>query len=520
MTNAAIVGTGHAEMPEKADATAWLAVTAGIIGAFMAALDISITNSALPQIQGEIGASGTEGTWIATSYLVAEIIMIPLSGWLSNLLGLRRFLFIMTMLFVGFSMVCGFSTSLGMMIFGRVGQGFTGGAMIPTAMTIVSTRLPPSQQPIGMAFFGLTAVMGPLAGPLVGGWLTENASWHYAFFLNLPVGIGLAILLTLGLPAAKIRAELLREADWIGIAGLSLFLGCLTIVLEDGQSEQWFESRFIVVLTAVTMIGLVMLVLGQIYSKRPVIRLDLIFQRSFGSVFVTALVTGAALYGVAYLIPQFLSGITGYNALQSGTVVLLSGIPMFLVMPFIPILVKRLDVRVAIIFGLLCYAASCYIDTSLTAGADGSDFYVSQILRGFGQAFSLIFLNQAATRSVPRELVQDAAGLYSAARNLGGSVGLALIASLQERQISLHTQRLFEAVSANSITMQDRIRTAGTDPAGAQQVIGNLFQTIARQATVMAFNDMFYFYFVSLLVVIPLVLILKPIPKGPPAAIH
>ncbi|WP_349963123.1 DHA2 family efflux MFS transporter permease subunit [Rhizobium sp. ZPR3] len=507
-------------MPEKADAAAWLAVAAGIIGAFMAALDISITNSALPQIQGEIGASGTEGTWIATSYLVAEIIMIPLSGWLANLLGLRRFLIIMTMLFVSFSMLCGFSTSLGMMIFGRVGQGFTGGAMIPTAMTIVSTRLPPSQQPIGMAFFGLTAVMGPVAGPLVGGWLTENASWHYAFFLNLPVGIGLLVLLTLGLPAAKMTEELLREADWIGIVGLSVFLGCLTIVLEDGQSQQWFESQFIVMLTVLTLIGLVLLVLGQLYSKRPVIRLDILFQRSFGSVFITALVTGAALYGVAYLIPQFLSNVTGYNALQSGTVVLLSGIPMFLVMPFIPVLVRNLDLRIAIVFGLLCYATSCYIDTTLTAAADGSDFYISQVLRGFGQAFSLIFLNQAATRSVPKDVVQDAAGLYSAARNLGGSIGLAIIASLQERQISFHTQRLFEAVTANSITMQDRLRAAGTDPAGAQQVIGNLFQTIIRQATVMAFNDMFYFYFVSLILVIPLVSILKPIPKGPAVAMH
>ncbi|MGR9459388.1 DHA2 family efflux MFS transporter permease subunit (plasmid) [Rhizobium leguminosarum] len=514
------VRASPAETPEKADAAAWLAVAAGIIGAFMAALDISITNSALPQIQGEIGASGTEGTWIATSYLVAEIIMIPLSGWFTNMLGLRKFLLIMTTLFVSFSMLCGFSTSLGMMVFARVGQGFTGGAMIPTAMTIVSTRLPPSQQPIGMAFFGLTAVMGPVAGPLVGGWLTENASWHYAFFLNLPVGLGLLTLLALGLPAAKMRKELLFEADWIGIAGLSIFLGCLTVVLEDGQSQEWLESRFIVILMAFTLIGLVMLVLGQIYSKHPVIRLSILFQRSFGSVFVTALVTGAALYGVAYLIPQFLSSITGYNALQSGTVVLLSGVPMLLVMPFIPLLVRILDLRIAIVFGLLCYAASCYIDTSLTGGADGGDFYVSQVLRGFGQAFSLIFLNQAATRSVPRHLVQDAAGLYSAGRNLGGSIGLAIIASLQERQVSLHTQRLFETVTANSVVMQDRIREAGTDPAGAQQVIGSLFQTITRQATVMAFNDMFYFYFISLLVVIPMVLILKPIPKGSSVAMH
>ncbi|MFK3781707.1 MDR family MFS transporter [Agrobacterium sp. NPDC089420] len=505
---------------EKADAAAWIAVAAGIIGAFMAALDISITNSALPQIQGEIGASGTEGTWIATSYLVAEIVMIPLSGWFVNLLGLRRFLLTVTVLFMVFSMICGFSTSLGMMIFGRIGQGFTGGAMIPTAMTIVSTRLPPAQQPIGMAFFGLTAVMGPIAGPLVGGWLTENASWHYAFFLNLPVGCGLVIFLLLGLPASKMRRDFLFEADWIGIAGMSIFLGCLTIVLEDGQRDHWFESSFILLMTALALFGLAMLVYGQIYAKRPVIRLRILFHRTFGSVFIMALVTGAALYGITYLIPQFLAQISGYNALQSGSVVLLSGIPMLFVMPFFPLLVRHLDLRIAIAFGLCCYAASCYIDSSLTAGAAGGDFYTSQFLRGVGQTFALIFLNQAATRSVPREFAQDAAGLYSAARNLGGSIGLALIATLLDRQTSLHTQRLFETVTSNSIEMQDRLRPAGTDILAIQSTIGSLYQTMIRQATVMAFNDMFYFFSVALVLIIPLVLILKPIPKNLPVAVH
>src|ERR1700712_3114709 len=170
--------------PERAHPAGWLAVAAGTLGAFMATLDISIVNSSLPTIQGEIGASGTEGTWIATAYLVSEIVIIPLAAWLERLLGLRSFLLIAAGLFTLFSMVCGFSTSLGMMIAGRVGQGFTGGAMIPTAMTIIAPPLPRGQQPIGIALFGVTAILGPVIGPLIGGWLTENVSWHYAFFLN------------------------------------------------------------------------------------------------------------------------------------------------------------------------------------------------------------------------------------------------------------------------------------------------------------------------------------------------
>ncbi|MBZ5763723.1 DHA2 family efflux MFS transporter permease subunit [Rhizobium sp. VS19-DR104.2] len=509
---------GGNNSPKKADAAAWTAVTAGIVGALMATLDVSITNSALPQIQGEIGTSGSEGTWIVTAYLVAEIVMIPLSGWFTNLLGLRRFLLVMTSLFICFSMVCGLSTSLGMMVAGRVGQGFTGGAMIPTAMTIIAQRLPANQQSIGVALFAITAIMGPIAGPVLGGWLTENASWHYAFFLNLPVGVGLIMLLTLGLPSSRTNLELLLEADWLGIVGLSMFLGCLTVVLEDGQRESWFESSLIVLLTGVALGGFCMLVLGQLTADRPVIRLSILFQRSFGSVVLMAVVTGASLYGITYLIPQFLARISGYNALQSGMVVLISGLPMLAIIPFFPLLIRTLDLRIAIAFGLVCYSVSCYLDTSLTAATNGGDFGFSQLLRGLGQTFTLVFLNQAMTSSVPREQAQDAAGIYTAARNLGGSIGLAVIGLMLDRQTSVHTQRLMERVTANSVIAQERIHQSGSDPQSVQLAIVNIFQVIKREAAVMAFNDMFYFFAIALLVIFPLVFILRPIQRGPAVA--
>ena len=207
---------------ERAGLRDWLAVAAGTIGSYMALLDISIVNAALPTIQGEIGASGTEGTWVATAYLVAEIVMIPLSPFLVRLFGLRNFLLGAAISFTGFSIMCGISTTLPMMIAGRVGQGFTGGALIPTAMTIIATRLPPSQQPIGTAAFGGTAILGPVLGPIIGGWLTDNYSWHYAFFLNVPVCAGLVLLLLFGLKHEKLRLDQLRHADWFAIAGLSI----------------------------------------------------------------------------------------------------------------------------------------------------------------------------------------------------------------------------------------------------------------------------------------------------------
>ena len=233
--SASSVASAGGRSDERADLSAWLAVAAGTLGAFMATLDISIVNSSLPTIQGEIGASGTEGTWIATAYLVSEIIIIPMAAWLERMLGLRTFLLIAAGLFTAFSVICGVSTSLGMMIVGRVGQGFTGGAMIPTAQAIIAQRLPRSQQSVGVAAFGATAILGPVLGPLIGGWLTENISWHYAFFINVPICAVLVTLLLIGLPHEKAKLHLFGEADWKGIAGLALGLGGLTVFLEDGQ---------------------------------------------------------------------------------------------------------------------------------------------------------------------------------------------------------------------------------------------------------------------------------------------
>src|SRR5476651_487737 len=241
-TPAASSPAAPAPEAERASAADWLAVAAGSLGALMATLDISITNSALPQIQGEIGATGTEGTWISTGYLMSEIVMIPLAAWLTRVFGLRNFLLANATLFIAFSMMCGWSHSLPMMIAGRIGQGFAGGAMIPTAQTIIRTRLPRSQMPVGMTMFGLIVLLGPLLGPVLGGWLTENISWSWCFFINLPVCAGLIALLLLGLPTHHPQWDALKQADWLGIVGLSAGLSSLAVVLEEGQRERWFES--------------------------------------------------------------------------------------------------------------------------------------------------------------------------------------------------------------------------------------------------------------------------------------
>jgi DHA2 family multidrug resistance protein len=490
--------------PTEADAAAWLAVAAGTIGALMATLDTSIVNASLPTIQGEIGASGAEGTWITTAYLVAEIVMIPMAGWLSEIFGLRAFLLLVASLFTGFSMMCGVSHDLTLMVIGRIGQGFTGGAMIPMAMTIVATRLPPKQQSLGIALFGMTAVMGPVVGPVLGGWLTENLSWHYAFFINLPVGVGLIALLALGLPGAPIRWRMFREADVLGIGGLVLGLGGLTIVLEEGQREQWFESPMICGLTAAAALGFALLAAGQVLSRRPVIQLRILFRRTFGSVFVMSLVVGAALYGVLYVIPQFLTLVAGYNAEQSGDIIMISGIPTILMLAAFPILVRVVDLRFAVALGLLLYAITCFMDIGLTAQSAGPQFILSQIIRGVAQFFAFLFLNQAATTAVAQELAEHASGLFNAARNLGGSIGLAAIGALQDQRSNFHFQRLTESLSANGLASQAAATTQG---------VGSLALRIQGQAAVMAYSDLYWVVGWALLITVPLALFLKPLPK-------
>jgi len=495
----------------------WIAVAAGSMGALMATLDISITNSALPQIQGAIGATGTEGTWISTGYLMSEIVMIPLAAWLTRVFGLRKFLLANAVLFSGFSMMCGLSSSLTQMIIGRIGQGFAGGAMIPTAQTIVRTRLPLHQMPIGMTMFGLIVLMGPLLGPVVGGRLAANVSWSWCFFVNLPVSAALVLLLYVGLPAAKAHWREFIDADWLGIVGLAAGLSSLTVVLEEGQRERWFDSRMIVCLSIVAAMGVIIIAIGQFIAKKPILRLELFKNKSYASVIFIVFTVGAGLYCVSYLVPQFLSNIAGYNAAQSGDIMLLSAIPPFLMMPFLPRLLRILDPRLMVIAGLSLFAVSCMFDISLTAQSVGHDFYASQLLRGAGQMLAILPLNQASMSAVSQSEAGDAAGIYNMARNLGGSVGLALIGTFIDRRDAYHDAVIRESVTANSTIGQDHVTASAAgflaqhgDPAFAHmQALGQLAGQIYQQAAVITYSETFYVLGVAMLLCIPLALVLR-----------
>jgi MFS transporter, DHA2 family, multidrug resistance protein len=512
-----------ASQPEpRATAADWIAVAAGSLGALMATLDISITNSALPQIQGEIGATGTEGTWISTGYLMSEIVMIPLAAWLTRVFGLRNFLLGNATLFILFSMMCGWSHTLPAMIIGRIGQGFAGGAMIPTAQTIIRTRLPRAQLPLGMTVFGLIVLLGPLLGPVLGGWLAENISWSWCFFINLPVCIALITLLIVGLPPERPQWAAFFKADWLGIVGLAIGLSSLTVVLEEGQRERWFESSMIISLTCVSLAGMVLIALSQFTASKPIMRLNLLRNPRYASVIVIVFAVGAGLYGVSYLLPQFLSIVAGYNAEQSGAIMLISGVPAFMMMPILPRLLGKLDFRILVITGLVLFATSCMLDIDLSAQSVGHDFYWSQLIRGVAQILAMMPLNQASMAAVSREDSGDAAGLYNMARNLGGSVGLAVIGTVIDRRTTFHTAMIRESLSANSVLGQDRIASSaatwfaqtGDMAYSKMRAIGQIAVQIQQQATVITYSETFYLLGIALLACVPLALLLKT-PRGP-----
>jgi DHA2 family multidrug resistance protein len=381
---------------------------------------------------------------------------------------------------------------------------------------------------IGMTGFGLIVLLGPLLGPVVGGWLTENIDWSWCFFVNLPVCAALVVLLYLGLPQAPAHWRRFIEADWLGIVGLAAGLGSLTVVLEEGQRENWLDSRMIVWLSVVAAAGIALLIASQFVARAPVVRLRLLANKSYASVILIVFTTGAGLYCVSYVLPQFLSGISGYNAEQSGMVMLVSGVPAFLMVPVLPRLIGRVDARMLVTAGLLCFAGSCMLDITLTVQSVGRDFYGSQLLRGLGQVLAMMPLNRISMSAVSQADAGDAAGLYNMARNLGGSVGLALLRTFVDRRDAFHDAIIRESVTANSAVGQEHIAATAAgffaqhgDMAFAKlQAVGQLAVQIQQQAAVITYSETFYVLGVALLLCIPLAFFLDQPTVGVDSAAH
>jgi DHA2 family multidrug resistance protein len=500
----------------------WLAVGGGILGAFMAILDIQITNASLAEIGGAIGATPSEGSWISTGYLMAEIIVIPLTGWLARTFGLRRFLSINSMAFVGFSVLCALSNSLPEMILWRAGQGITGGVLIPTAITIVRTRLPADKQPMGVALFGMVATFAPAIGPTIGGWLTENWSWHYIFYLNVVPGIAAIAIQLYALDKEKMRLEELVGADWLGIAAMAIGFSSLIFVLEEGQREDWFGSPLIVGAAIAAFIGIAVFLIAELTTDKPFINLRLFAKPSVGGSGILMAVFGATAFGSVYLIPAYLSQVQGYNAQQIGEVVMWSGIPQLFLLPFMPFLMKRVDPRVLVGIGLILFAASCFINVDMSPDTAMDQLLLPQLMRAAGQPLATIPLTQLSVVGLTRRDTADSAGITSVMRNLGASIGIAMLSTVVQIREQVHFSVIAEAMSQNSLKLQERLgglaatfaaRGADLDTA-TQQGTALLANQVRQSATVMAYADSFWILGVCICVSLLTLLILRKPPAG------
>jgi DHA2 family multidrug resistance protein len=515
-------------IPDRVPFKTWVAVFGTILGAFMAVLDIQITNSSLKDIQAALGATLEEGSWISTAYLVAEIVVIPLTGWLSQVFSVRRYLLVNAALFVFFSLCCAWAWNLPSMIVFRALQGFTGGVLIPMSFTVLLTSLPPSKVPIGMALFAITATFAPSIGPTFGGWLTENYSWHYVFYINLLPGILLLAAVWYSIDPKPMQLGLLKQGDWFGILAMALGLGSLQVVLEEGNRKDWFGSNLIVQLTAIAVIFLTIFFFIELTRRKPFINLRLLKERNFGLSSVINVSLGLGLYGTVYIMPLYLSQIQGYNAMQIGEVLMWVGVPQLFIIPFVPKLMQRIDTRLLIAIGISLFAVSCFMNSSLTNQSAIDQVKWAQLVRATGQPLIMVPISTIATAGLPPAQAGSASGLFNMMRNLGGSIGIAALATLVTRRENFHSNRLGEVVSVYNPATQERINqmtqyftSRGADLATAQQqAIAAIDQIVRREAYVLAYNDCFYFIACALLLSGLAVLFLKKAKATGGAAVH
>jgi DHA2 family multidrug resistance protein len=483
-----------------ASARTWVTVIAGLLGAFMAVLNIQITNASLLNIEGGIGTGVDNGAWISTAYLIGEIIVIPLTDYLSRVFSFRRFLLINAMLFLIFSVACAFARNLEEMIALRAIQGFTGGVLIPMAFTLILTKLPSAQRPIGMALFAITATFAPAIGPTIGGYLTENYGWQYIFFINLVPGAVMVATLYATLERQKMQLHLLRQGDWFGIITMAIGLGALQTVLEEGNKDDWFGSPYIVRLAAIAAVSLALFVWIELTVEHPAVNLRLFKRRNFGLGTIANGLVGFALYGSVFLLPQYLGQTQGYNAEQIGAVMAWTGLPQLLIIPFVPLLMGRFDVRAIVILGLSVFGGSFLMNVHMSADYAGDQFWIPNMVRASGQALVMGPMSAIAMIGIAQHESASASGIFNMLRNLGGAFGTALLGTLVTKREQFHSNIIGAPVNLYSETVRERIETMTnyftargiTDPAAAHgQAIIALGQTIRRQALIMGYSDAF-----------------------------
>lgn len=498
----------------------WLTVFGGVLGAFIAVLNIHITNASLKDIQGALSATLQEGSFISTAYLTAEVVVIPVTGWLTMVFGLRRYMLANTIIFVAATVLCASAWNLESMLVFRTLAGLAGGTLIPLSFTLILTLLPPSKQAIGMGMFALTATQAPSIGPTLGGYLTEVFGWQSVFYLQIvPTGI-MFLILWQGLKKTPTQLSLLKNGDWFGMLAMAVGLGAMIIVLEEGNRKDWLESDFILNGTILAVTCLVIFVGIELKRTEPFINLRLLKRRNFFLSNLVGIVLGLGLYGSVFIMPMFLAQVHGYNAMQIGLVMMWVGLPQLIVVPIVLRLMKVIDMRILLAIGAFVFGLSCLLNTQMTADYAHDHLVWPNIIRGLGMPFIMVPLNVIATAGIEKEQVGSASGLFNVLRNLGGAVGIATLATFLSIRQQFHSNYILDHVSAYNPFTMERLQdftnyfgSLGADTILAQEQALRAVDAIARRESfIMAYNDCFYFMGAAFIVSLGFIAMMKKTP--------
>jgi MFS transporter, DHA2 family, multidrug resistance protein len=520
-----------ADAPEiwKPKSNPWLIAVVVALAAFMEVLDTSIANVALPHMAGDLGASNDESTWVLTSYLVSNAIVLPISGWLANLFGRKRFFLLCIFLFTLSSLLCGIAPSLGVLILFRVIQGIGGGGLQPMAQAILADTFPPEKRGLAFALYGITTIMAPTIGPTLGGFLTDNYSWRWIFYINLPVGI-LTLFLVMRIvedpPYLARNKSAGVRIDYIGISLLALGVGALQVLLDKGQEEDWFGSHFIVALIAIAVVCLVSLVFWELHTKTPVIDMRMYKSFNFAVANLMMFFLGVLLFSSLVMMPQFLQTLMGYTAESAGLVLSGASFIILLEMPVVGQLTTKIPAKYIIAFGWLSLAFGMFYSTR-ALDLEISFWSASRLrmIQAFGLGFLFVPISLSAYVGVAPEKGNSVSGLVNFMRNIGSSVGTSMVTTILARRAQFHQNVMgyhatnYDPAFRNQLNgLSGRLLHAGASPPDAQvQAYGRIYQSMQLQSQTLAYIDTFMVLAVAASIMFVLAFIIR---KNDPGGGH
>ena len=506
----------------------WIITLTVMLPTLIEIIDTSVVNVALDHIRGSLSAGIDESTWTITSYLVSNAIIIPMTGWLSRVFGRKKYLILSISVFTISSFLCGAAWSLQSLVFFRILQGIGGGALQPLSQSILLETFPPRQHGIAMAAFGVGIMFGPIIGPLLGGWITDNWSWHWIFFINIPIGIISILLTMLFITDPPYMKQARMKIDYWGLALLALGLGCLQIVLDKGQQENWFSSSFIVWLSLISIISMIAFVINEFYARHPIVNLRAFNNISFSTGNIVMFLGFFNLFASIVLLPIYLQTLMGYTSFLAGFVLGPGGIATLIALPLAGSLVNKINPKALLSFGIAVNAYATYLMSNFSLEADFYTVIWPRIVLGVGMGFFFIPLTTMTMSGIRKEDMGNASAIYNLLRNLGGSFGVAFVTTVLSRRAQFHQNRLVENLTPFDRTYQifseqsaQFLQYRGMESSLSDQgALGTMYRELLRQASMLSFNDAFRIVSIIMLCVLPLVLFMKRAKTIGPPGMH